>query len=368
LAFAVAGLVMAIICEWIATLFLGATDVAGHIDKVVHVLRSYPRSAWIQANACAGLANLAFNDDERSEETMRSGGLGAVLEAMRNHSKQTELQAYGCAVVANLAHGSARRSLAIADAGGVERVVEVLQRHRHSAMAVRNACTALEQMALQLPERRNEVPLADGVSTVIDVLGLHLSAGDTWVVRTACAALEALTIGGRGESANALVVVRSGGIRHIIDAIRGDTRDLLLQGHCASALANVIVAGAAPDECIEEVAGAGGVDALISALHRFPDDSWAQGHTMRALAESTAPTAAGRRIDAGDVALAAEGPAATAALLALGIHAADAWVRGHACRLLENIASFGGEVSRGVIQERMSGQGVAGACDPPSAA
>lgn len=263
-----------------------SAHVAGDARKLVALLRDYPNSAWVQANAIAALANMAFAGAPQRAEVVRAAAIVEAIAAMRLHSRSEHLQASACALLANLAFENASNAHAIARAGGIDSALRAAALHSSSAAALRSVCAALQQLSLGGPELRRALGDAGAVPAAASALRGH--PADAPLQMSCCAALECLAI---DDHANKLSLRAHGGVGAIVAALERYPAQPEIQGHGASALANL---ASGEEHVCADVVRAGGVGALSGVLGRHPGNSWVAGHACRGLAGLAAHSAEGR--------------------------------------------------------------------------
>ncbi|CAE8712240.1 unnamed protein product, partial [Polarella glacialis] len=169
-----------------------AFRIAADSSSLIFLLRENPRNDWVQSNACAALANLAFADLEKSSLIVQAGGVTLLMAAMQMHPNQDQVLRPAMAALANLAFESADNSAAIILAGGAERLTEAMERRSESPLVLRNAFAALERLAIASEAGRSAIAQAGGIQSILTALKKHPM--DAVLQMHGCAALECLMI------------------------------------------------------------------------------------------------------------------------------------------------------------------------------
>ena len=78
------GFVGAIIGAIVKFLFMGV-DILNDVGLLVKMIKAYPTSAWTVGNACAALANVAFQGAEQRVLIAEAGGIELIVRAMKMH-------------------------------------------------------------------------------------------------------------------------------------------------------------------------------------------------------------------------------------------------------------------------------------------
>ncbi|EGD79186.1 hypothetical protein PTSG_09915 [Salpingoeca rosetta] len=118
---------------------------AGAIDAVMRTLTTHSQNADVQERACAALANLAINNDNKVAIAAK-GGIEIVVAAMNRFSSNGGVQHQGCVALAELACNDANK-MAIVSKGGVDAVIAAMQNHGKKAVVQNNGCVALGILA-----------------------------------------------------------------------------------------------------------------------------------------------------------------------------------------------------------------------------
>lgn len=242
---------------------------SGAVDSILRALELYSDVISIQYQGCAALTNICTDESDNRKRAVDQNCIPVVLTATKRNIRHIQLCEHGIALLRTLSIDSIENREKIGIQGGIRVVVVCMKTHGSEMRVLEKGCSALRYLLFTRPNRIR-MSESEGIETLISIL--KAKANVTAIVESAMFALGNALF---GCNSNKTLVVDSGGIGAIVDAMSKNIDNAVVQEHGCRALRNLADSN---KEICESLFLCGPIKSVVLAMMAYLDNPNVQEH------------------------------------------------------------------------------------------